>query len=111
MAVGLKAVRDAVPPAVALFESVRLKFAALMAAIVVPAGMPVPVMASPTARLSVLVRPVTTFDLAVRVPLKVKTWSGPARSGIPVATLTLPCERLRSVTLTWGRSPPGATAP
>ena len=55
--------------------------------------------------------PVTVADPLVRLPEKVKVWYGPARAGIPLAVATLPCERARSVTLTWGRSPPSATAP
>ena len=36
---------------------------------------------------------------------------GPASEGIPVVAETLPCDRLRSVTSTWGRLPPSASAP
>ena len=111
VAVGLAAERDCEPLTVALADRVRLFAVVLTDRIVVPAGMPRPVMTSPAARLDVPVLPTTVAEPVVSVPVKTKVWYGPARAGIPVATATLPCDRLRSVTLTCGRSPPGATAP
>ena len=69
---GLAAERACEPPTVALFERVRLWVELLTAVIVVPAGMPRPVMTSPAARPDVLVMPVTAVELAVSVPVKRK---------------------------------------
>ena len=74
---------SAVPVAVAFAESVMVLFAVLTDRIVVPAGMPVPVMLSPGTRPSELLTPVTVADPLVSVPVKTNAWSGPARIGMP----------------------------
>ncbi len=61
------------PPAVAATESV-IEVPPLMALMVAPAGMPVPVTSCPTTRPDVLPMAVTTADPLESVPLK--TYAG-----------------------------------
>ena len=85
MAVGLVAARLCEPLTVAFAESVMVLVELLTDRIVVPAGMPVPVMLSPGGQpASVLLMPVTDADPLVSVPVKTKAWYGPARLGMPV---------------------------
>ena len=64
------ATRACEPAAVAFAESVTAPVVVLMLLIVVPAGMPVPLTPSPTVSPVVEVRPVTTADPTVSVPVK-----------------------------------------
>ena len=66
---GTVATRPCDPPAVAAAESV-IEVELLMAWIVAPAGMPVPVTLSPTASPPMVPMPVTTDDPAVSTPAK-----------------------------------------
>ena len=73
--------------AVAVAESVMVLVELLIDRIVVPDGMPVPVMLWPTASPVVLLIPVTDADPLVSVPVKLMSWTNSTVSPAPAVPM------------------------